>query len=60
MSVPGFDVSGRDWWIEDAVTTALRAAKPKARSLQLTDAEANRYIDEMMAEQKREREARAK
>lgn len=41
----GFEVSGRDWWTEDSVTTALRAAKPKARSLRLTDAEANDYLD---------------
>ncbi len=41
----GFEVAPADWFIEDAVTRRLREAKPKARSLVLTDAEARSFLD---------------
>lgn len=42
---PGLEQAPEDWWIEDRVTSVLREAKPKARSLQLTDAEATRFLE---------------
>jgi hypothetical protein len=41
----GLERAPEDWWIEDRVTDRLREAKPKARSLQLTDDEARDYLE---------------
>lgn len=39
------EVAPADWWIEDAVTRRLREAKPKARSLVMTDDEARAILE---------------
>lgn len=41
----GFEVAPADWFIEDRVTSLLREAKPKARSLAMTDDEARALLD---------------
>lgn len=44
-----------DWWPEDSITRALRAAAPKpSRKPLVTPAEANRIIDELIERQERE------
>lgn len=57
-SSPGYQVLGQnhDWWPEKAREIAQRAVKNPP--LVLTEADAGRIIDQMLARQRAEREAR--
>ncbi len=52
----GFEIAPRDFYPEDSVTRQLREVKPKGMR-PITDTEANRIIDDLIAGHKREREA---
>ena len=47
----GYELAPADFWIEDSVTRHMREVKPKGIR-PLTDAEANRHIDRLLAESK--------
>lgn len=60
MKIAGFEQAPEDWWPEDRVTRVLRAAAPKPGNQSLvTEDQAVRVIDALIAKHKREREGKS-
>lgn len=60
MKIEGFEPAPEDWWPEDSVTRALRAATPKPGNQSLvTEDQAERIIDKLIADQRRAREGKS-